>query len=206
MKKMFSMKNELRICVMACLFFLVGNMQMKAQNWRNAPQYHFGVRAGASFTNSWEDSWDGGADTKDLVGSMLGVAFDTKVAKIPFYVETGLYYMNRGLRYEAYRWDNIHSSYDYTENNHSVLVPALISYHAYINKNMSFQPFMGPYLAYGFNDEEIDYGWRMGCGFNAKQFYVNVGVDYGLKDDFEQHEGNVCSVFLTLGWNFRGKR
>lgn len=205
---MFCIEKKLKICVMASLLLLMNGVQVKAQNWRNAPQYHLGVRAGVSLTNSLADAWDGGVDTKELVGPMFGIAFDTKVAKIPFYVETGLYYMNRGLRYEGSYWHDgqVDGYYGYTRNNHSILVPALISYHSYINKNMSFQPFMGPYLAYGFNDEEIDCGWRMGCGFNSKQFYVNLGFDLGFKDDFDHHEGNVSSVFLTLGWNFMGKR
>lgn len=199
------MKKELRIYVMACLLLLIGGVQVKAQNWRNAPQFHFGVRAGFSVTNIAEDWW-GDQDGNNLVAPMAGIAFDTKVAKIPFYVETGLYYMNRG-----YKYDNVWVGGEYrvtreTENNHSFLVPALISYHAYINKDMSFQPFMGPYISYGFDNEEFDCGWRIGCGFNVKQFYINMGCDLGIKDDFDDQWGRTNSFFMTVGWNFLGKK
>ena len=199
------MKKELRIFVMVCLLLLIGGVQVKAQNWRNAPQFHFGVRAGFSVSNIAEDWWGKQFDT-NLVAPMAGVAFDTKVAKIPFYVETGLYYMNRGFRY-----DNVWVGGEYrvtreTENNHSFLVPALISYHAYINKDMSFQPFMGPYISYGFGNEEFDCGWRIGCGFNAKQFYVNMGCDLGVKDNFDDPWGRSNAFFMTVGWNFLGKK
>lgn len=204
---MFSMKKELRIFMMAWLLLLVGGVQVKAQNWRNAPQFHLGVRAGFSVSDLadewWNDDDDYGAS---LTAPMAGIAFDTKVAKIPFYVETGLYYMNRGFKF-----DNIWVGGEYkvtreTENNHSLLVPALISYHAYINKDMSFQPFMGPYLSYGFGSKQFDYGWRFGCGFNAKQLYVNMGVDLGITDNFDAPYSRTDAFFMTVGWNFLGKK
>lgn len=201
------MKKRLMILSVIALV-LGGNQTAEAQNWRNAPQYHFGIRGGISGTTSMDDGGDGDNGTYDLWGPTFGVAFDTKVAKIPFYIETGLYYMNRGQKYDVWSLGDYTPSYAtrYTENNHSLLVPALISYHAYTSRNVSIQPFTGPFFAYGFNDEEFDFGWRLGCGLNVQQFYVNLGVDFGLKDDFERHEGQVSSFFMTVGWNFLGKR
>ncbi len=200
-------KNSLKFSLMALALSSACCLPASAQNWRNAPQYHFGIRAGLSVTNSLDDSWEG-ASTKDLVGPMFGVAFDTKIAKLPFYVETGAYYMNRGLKYSTDGYGPGHhgNSTTWTENNSSIVIPAMISYHAYVNKEMSFQPFMGPFVSFGLDDSETDYGWRLGCGFNAKQFYVNMGVDLGLKDDFDHHEGNISSFFMTVGWNFLGNR
>lgn len=199
------MKKALVVCMMAWLLLFVGGVQVKAQNWRNAPQFHFGVRAGISVSNQVLDWWDDN-DGDVLVAPMTGVAFDTKIAKIPFYVETGLYYMNRGFKYGEVWTDGPHKVTRGTEDNHSFLVPALISYHAYINKNMSFQPFMGPYLSYGFGNEELDYGWRFGCGFNAQQLYVNMGFDLGIKDNFDNPWGRTSAFFVTVGWNILGKR
>lgn len=201
MKKMF--------LVSFAVALLAGGFQTaSAQNWRNAPQYHFGIRGGISGTTSLDDGWDGDNGTYDLWAPTVGLAYDTKIAKIPFYVETGLYYMNRGQKYEVWSVGNYPSTSErYTENNHSLLVPALISYHIYTGKNVSIQPFTGPYFAYGFNDEEFDFGWRIGCGLNVKQFYVNLGADLGLKDSFDSsHYGNVSSFFMTVGWNILGKR
>ena len=193
---------------LAVLAILLGGVQTaSAQNWVNAPQTHLGVRAGISDTYTLADDWDGDYCSKDLVGPVLGVAFDTKIAKLPFYIETGAYYMNRGQKYKV---DGYHDYYGpsstWTENNNSVLIPVLFSYHAYINPTMSFQPFMGPFVSFGLEDDEVDYGVRMGCGFNVKQFYVNMGLDVGLRSDFDTHEGNVSSFFMTIGWNFLGKR
>lgn len=201
------MKANMKMSAIALSLLLGGTASVDAQNWKNAPKEHFGIRAGISSTDVLGDMWDGDNDATALTAPMLGIAYDVKVAKLPFYVETGLYYMNRGQKYKGTsHYNGQFSSYKETVNNHSLLVPALISYHAYVKKDMSIQPFMGPYLAYGFKDEEVDYGWRMGCGFNAKQFYVNVGFDFGLKDDFDTHPGEVSSLFLTVGWNFLGKK
>lgn len=200
-------KQFMKLAVVALL--LGGAQTADAQNWRNAPQSHFGIRAGFSDTNTLADDWDGDYSSKDLFGPMFGVAFDTKIAKLPFYFETGAYFMNRGQKYSIDDWENERPSHHrttYTENNNSIVLPAMVSYHAYINKEMSFQPFMGPFVSFGLEDSETDYGLRMGCGFNVKQFYVNMGMDIGLRNDFETHEGHVSSFFMTVGWNFLGKR
>lgn len=200
------MKKEILNFVLVAAL-LVSAQNMAAQNWLNAPKSHFGIRAGIAATNTLADDWDGDYGSTDLISPMAGIAYDTRIAKIPFYVETGLYFLDRGQKYKIDR-NGYHHSYATTEreSNFSMLVPAVISYHAYTGKNISIQPFMGPYLAYGFSDEEIDYGWRLGCGLNIKQFYVNMGYDIGLKDDFDTHEGHVSTAFITVGWNFLGKR
>ena len=203
------MKKQM-MSLMAVATLLLGGVQTTtAQNWRNAPQYHFGVRAGLSDTQAFSSDWVGDCSSKDKFGPVVGVAFDTKIAELPFYIETGGYFMNRGLKYAADVWydDNQrHRHVSWSEDNNSLLIPVMLSYHAYINKTMSFQPFFGPYVAFGFEDDATDYGLRMGCGFNVKQFYVNTGFDVGLRKDFDTHEGNVCSLFMTVGWNFLGKR
>ena len=195
--------KQTMITMAATVLLLAATAQTAtAQRWKDAPQVHFGVRAGLSVTEPL-DSWDGDNDDQALTAPSVGVAFDTKVAHIPFYVETGLYYMNRGCRYTATSYSNHHAAVStYTADNHSVLIPALISYHAYVADKVAIQPFMGPYLAYGFDADDTDFGWRFGCGLNVKQMYVNLGFDLGLKDEYNY----TSSFFVTLGWNFIGKK
>lgn len=204
------MKKKMLNWLAVSALLLGGVQTTNAQNWLNAPQYHFGVRAGISDTQALADDWDGDYCSKDKLGPMVGVALDAKIAKLPFYIETGAYFMNRGWKYSADLYHDTPSHgyhrVTWSEDNSSLLIPVMLSYHAYINKTMSFQPFFGPYVAFGFEDDATDYGLRMGCGFNIKQFYVNMGVDAGLRSDFNTHEGNVSSLFMTVGWNFIGKR
>lgn len=203
------MKKKI-VALMAVVALLIGGVQTAiAQNWLNAPQYHLGVRVGFSDTQALADNWDGDNGSTDKFGPMAGVAFDTKIAQLPFYIETGAYFMNRGLKYTADYWNENHQYHrhvSWSEDNNSLLIPVMLSYHAYINKTMALQPFFGPYVAFGFEDDATDYGLRMGCGFNVKQFYVNMGLDFGLRSDFNTHEGEVSSAFMTVGWNFLGKR
>lgn len=186
-----------KFMILSAIALLVGGIQTtSAQNWRNAPQCHFGIRGGISSTNSFLESWGVDDGTNSLTAPTFGISFDTKIAKIPFYVETGLYYMNRG-----YKDDDENNSYKVSQeecDNHSLLVPALISYHAYVGKNVALQPFFGPFISYGFDEEEFDCGWRLGCGISVKKFYANFGFDLCVI--------TVGSIFATVGWNFLGNR
>ena len=204
--KKTNMKLTLMKTAAAVLLLAATTQNAVAQRWRDAPRFHLGVRAGVSTTVPLE-SWDG-SDSGELTAPMAGVAFDTRVATIPFYIETGIYYMNRGCQTSGrVYYGNTAHSYTYTENNHSLLIPALISYHAYVADKVSLQPFMGPYVTLSMNSNETgDYGWRFGCGINVKQIYANVGFDLGLKNNFYFHEGNVSSLFVNVGWNFIGKK
>ena len=47
------------------------------------------------------------------------------------------------------------------------------------------------------NEDEIDFGCRMGVGFNKKHLYINCGYDisgnYGVGED---------AFFVSVGYNF----
>ena len=149
-----------------------------AQKWKDAPKVILGVRGGLTIApTDWE-----GSNIK--VFPAAGVAASFRIAKLPFYVETGLYYTNRFV---------------YGRDNHSLLVPALLSYHIPLKKDMSLQPFMGPFLSYGFagDDVGIDRGWRTGIGFNKKHFYINCGYDYSFGNGVDED-----AIFVGVGYNF----
>lgn len=191
-----------------CLMLLAGvSHNAAAQKWLDAPKYHLGVRLGYMETNVRHDIhlFDGHGDM-NCQSVTAGAAFDVKLTKIPFYLETGLYYSNRGV-------DVVDGSRRYARDNHSLLVPAMLSYHIYPGTNVSIQPFAGPFVAYNFGFEMPDYGLRLGCGVNYKQAYLNVGCDIGMRDNmfynkegFYEDDGNLTSIFVTVGWNFLGNR
>lgn len=169
------MKNIIKNIALAVL--LCTSSTALAQNWANAPKVILGVRGGLTFApTDWE-----GSNIK--VFPTTGASASFRIAKLPFYVETGLYYTNRF----------VYDDYD----NHSLLSPALFSYHIHFKKDMSLQPFMGPFLAYGFDEADIDGGWRMGVGFNNKHFYVNCGYDYSFNYGVDED-----ALFVSVGYNF----
>ncbi len=185
------MKKELRIIVLA--MFSVMALQASAKfypAYKNAPKMHIGARAGVTF--SYMDY----SNAEVLAAPYGGFAIDFKVAKLPIYIETGAYYMDKGCRYEGV-WN---SNHEFTDHNHSILTPAVASYHFYIGKNMTLQPFTGFYTAYGFDYEKLDFGLREGVAFTYNNFYTNMGINAGVveQDGDQEH----VSLFLTVGVNF----
>lgn len=174
-----------------CFFSLLSQAQI-VENLEY-PSFHFGIR-GAYTSNRAFFSGDGTSDSK-IFGS-LGLAMDFRIASIPLYLETGWYYMNKG-------WEGSEDcDYDggYDTDNHSVIMPMLASYHLYLTDNMSIQPFAGPYIGYGVDEERFDYGLRTGIGWNLGRLYVNTGYDFG----FEREGYRTGTYFCTVGFNFCG--
>lgn len=109
------------------------------------------------------------------------------------YLETGLYYINRGVKGES-------NGYYCEDDDHGMMMPLLASYHLYFTDNMSIQPFVGPYIGYGFDSERVDYGIRTGIGWNFGRLYANAGYDFGFEVDGYKNN----TVFVTIGFNFGG--
>lgn len=188
------MKKLLRFTLLTA--FAVVSLQTSAKfypAYKNAPQMHIGVRSGITFSTMDYDN------AEALVAPYGGLALDFKVSKLPIYIETGAYYMDKGCRYESW-WDNHHNHNDYTDHNHSIYMPAVVSYHFYIGKTMTLQPFSGFYTSYGFDYKKADFGVREGAAFTYNQLYANMGVNIGVveQDGDKEH----MSLFLTVGVNF----
>lgn len=159
-------------------------------------RFHMGIRGGLTVNTIGE------ADA--LAFPYGGIAMDFKVAPIPIYVESGVYYMNKG-----YTTDGGNASHD-----HSILVPVLASYHVPVlsGNKMSVQPFAGGYVSYNFDTEKEDYGVRIGCGWNYGRLYANVGYDIGVKP-YEVHVSRYDTkdyfnntLFVTIGFNWAGAK
>lgn len=181
MKKVFVRWSVAMFLTTAC------SLPVNAQYWREAPKYHIGVRAGGCLSTE-EDA--------ECVkpGFQGGFAGDVKIAKLPFYLESGVYFYTKAAND---RYANL-----ITESNACIELPLLLSYHIYTGKHTSIQPFEGGYAAIsltgGYNPE---WGIRMGCGVEHKKFYGALGLDYGYR--FEHSTSWLCaSLFATVGVNF----
>lgn len=185
--------------ILVMMTALLMGIGVQAQNWRDAPKVILGVRGGFSAGNVT----DSHGATDDLFGLTGGFSASFRIAVIPFYVETGLYYENMGYK--------VHDE-KYSDN--SLVVPAMISYHAYVKKDMTIQPFIGPSIIYSGEADELDLGLRVGCGFSYKQFYAGLGVDLNLSKDngdydycWDEHYWSYDdnfngAAFVTVGVNF----
>ncbi len=191
--------------------------QFDAAN-KNAVKSHIGVRAGVGISTYNLD------DSRLLVTPLIGLAFDYKIASIPLYFDSGVYYMDLGTGIKAFKhsYHMVSSQYpngrpeDKTTHilhNHSLMIPAGVSYHLYLSNKIVLQPFSGIYLSYGITNEKIDVGLREGVGMSFGKFYTNFGVNLGLirqngKVEVDNDYDIVVekclqsSAFLSIGYNF----
>lgn len=164
---------------------------------RNAPRFHFGLRAGLTST-SIEEGYS-------LLFPYGGLAMDFRISPLPIYLESGLYYMNRGfLDYNNYGYDN-----------NSLVIPFTVGYHAYLSDKMSLQPSFGVFHSYSLDYEKFDFGFRIGIGWNYKRLYLNLGYDIGSYQieyessawgHYNTYTGIATTVFTTIGFNLAGRR
>lgn len=181
------------------MFAIMATLSVNAQIVKNMeyPKAHFGIRAAFTSNTLTSDIREGGmtfsakSDAKAFVSG--GLAVDFRVASLPLYLETGAYYINRGYKYS-------YNSFEEGFDNHSVMMPLLMSYHLYLTDNMAVQPFVGPFVEYGIDAEQVNSGIRAGVGYNFGRLYVNVGYDFGFNIDERKNN----TVFATIGFNFAG--
>lgn len=173
MGKIISIMKKILVATAMLLFF---NNIVMAGNDTKPSNIKFALRGGITFAPT---DWD---ETNINVYPTIGLSADFGISKLPFFIETGVYLTNR---------------YIMTDNNISILAPALISYHIQMEKDMTIQPFIGPFIAYGFDYEEADVGVRMGVGLSINKLYTNCGYDISASNGFDED-----AFFLSIGYNF----
>lgn len=193
----------------------------RKENPREPDRFHMGLRAAfTSNSQTWEDAKLNGlsfeADPLPFVAGGLG--FDFQVAPIPLFLESGVYYMNKGFTIDQAKYN---TNLDEIQHMHEITVPLVVSYHINVAPNCFVQPFFGAFFGVALTDGDMwdiadaedalfDAGLRLGCGFNFGRLYVNLGYDAGLtkmevskKYDFTVSTG---TFFATLGFNWAGSR
>ncbi len=179
--------------------------------------YGFRVGFGLATVNSDSKYLDA---NKVRTGLNVGLAAGFLLTyQAPLYLETGLYYNEKGGK-STYNGDKFTYSLNYLE------VPFVVKYRMPVGQGVTVEPFLGGFLscgvdgkikdfaqreAYGsFSDDyddnfkRFDGGLRLGCGLGVGNFYLEGSYDIGLanvgKDDFDDtHTG--C-FNLTVGVNF----
>lgn len=193
-------KSIKKMAVVAMMLVAGSTMTVNAQLLSEKPRVHLGIRGGVSASSY---SGDG---IKSKIFPMGGFAVDFKVAPLPLYLESGLYYVNRGYKLDIpddYYYD------DESTNNQAIEMPIVVSYHYYLNDKMSIQPFFGGFISQVFDgpNDDLDYGLRLGTGFNYGRAYASIGYDFGLKNWGEDgHSSKSGLFFFNIGFNFLGSK
>lgn len=231
----------------AALLFVIGSVAAHAQNYRNsryydrntgrlnysqptathshyagydrtmrAPYSYVGLRIGPTFSTVTSDDYAmkaSSARTGLNVGLATGVAMSRYT---PIYFESGFYYTQKGGKSSGA--DAYSFNLDYLE------VPLTVKYVIMTAPQVSIQPYLGGYLAYGVNGKIKDYdynkvysafggngdfqrfdgGLKVGCGLNYDVLYAEIAYEYGLSDISRNDLSSThnSSVMLNVGLNF----
>lgn len=186
-----------------------GSSSHRSRTMDGACDRYVGLRIGPSFTtvNSDDPLLDGGSMK---TGLNVGVAFGTSVSSAaPLYLESGLYYTEKGGKGKNVDNGKFTYNLDYLE------IPLVFKYRYAFDDYFKLEPFFGGYFAVGVGGKIKDYGnrtayssfsndtqesfkrcdggLRFGVGASYDMFYMELGYDLGL--------ANVCHDMFDTSRN-----
>lgn len=201
-----------------------------ASRWRDYRRSsYFGLRFGLNVPTVRYKGTGGEAQTNPLPRYHIGLVYGNKLGDgLPFFLESGLIYTEKGTEIEATEEVEFKKCYmRYLE------IPIVLKYKLNTNTDdFTVQPFFGGFMAVGVGGttklydsrtkidpfgadryKRFDAGIRVGCGMAFQNFYFEMGYDIGLfniagrnyseyhYDDFDGHirTGNLT---VTLGVDF----
>ena len=174
---------------------------------------YYGVRLGGTLASISSDIKGMDIDSK-LGMTLAGVIGIRLSSSVPVFLESGLYYSERGGKDCGYN---------------NLEVPLLIKYGFKATDEIAILPFVGPYFAYAFSgktkiddgtgkkvkvgtfDEKewmglkrANMGFKFGCGAEYNHLYLEVGYQLGVTnvskmDDVSAHSN---ALFANFGVNF----
>ena len=171
---------------------------------------YYGVRFGGTIA-----SINGDVSIGTKVGMTLAGVIGLRVSSTtPLFLESGLYYTQRGAK---------NSDYNITHNN--LEIPLVIKYGIQATNEIAVLPFFGPYFAYGVSTDESlknEYaklndirvnrnhmGFKIGCGAEYNKLYAEVGYQFGvtniIDDEFAAGKDKSArnnALFINVGVNF----
>ena len=170
---------------------------------------YYGIRLGMTSA-----SLSGDFDSDSKVGMTLAGVIGLRVSDTtPVFLESGLYYTERGAKNVGYN---------------NLEVPILIKYGIKATDDIALLPFIGPYFSYAFSgktkiagvdgktkvgtfDEKkwmglnrANMGFKIGCGAEYNKLYLEIGYQLGVTnvskdDDLSVHSN---AFFANFGINF----
>lgn len=184
--------------------FSSGGFELDKQN------LYYGVRFGGTIASINGDISIGSKVGMTLAG-VIGLRLSSST---PLFLESGLYYTQRGAK---------DSDYNITHNN--LEIPVVIKYGIKATDEIAVLPFFGPYFAYGIStDEKLksdfakandirvnrnNMGFKIGCGAEYNKIYAEIGYQFGVTNiiDDEYKAGTDQSshnnaLFFNVGVNF----
>ena len=172
---------------------------------------YYGVRFGGTLA-----SMNGDLSVGSKVGLTLAGVIGLRISSsAPVFLESGLYYTQRGAKDD---------DYEITHNN--LEIPLVIKYGFQVSDDIALLPFFGPYFAYGIStDEKLksnyaenhdvrvnrnNMGFKLGCGAEYNKIYLELGYQFGItniiddefSDEWKNKSARNNALFLNFGVNF----
>lgn len=176
---------------------------------------YYGIRIGMNASHIGGDAAKFAPDGSKAGLTLAGVIGLRLSDTTPIFLESGLYYTEKGGKGTDTGVDpvktNATTSLNYLE------IPVLVKYGVKATDDIAVLPFFGPYFATAiggktnkhsaFNKDyfkHFDTGFKLGCGMEYNMLYLELGYQFGLtniskNDDFSAHNGN---FFANFGVNF----
>lgn len=182
---------------------------------------YYGLRIGMSMANLSGDDVDMDAKTGLTLAGVIGLRLSEGV---PVFLESGLYYTERGAKKEK-------TSVGYN----NLEIPVLVKYGFQATDEIAVLPFLGPVFSYGISGKTKQYettssgaielvkrgtfdekkaitgglkrpnmGIKVGCGAEWNNLYLEAGYQFGLTNIAKADELSIHSnaLFLNFGVNF----
>ena len=172
---------------------------------------YYGVRFGGTLA-----SMNGDLSVGSKVGLTLAGVIGLRLSNTaPVFLESGLYYTQRGAKDD---------DYEITHNN--LEIPLVVKYGFQVSNEIALLPFFGPYFAYGVStDEKLksnyaenhdvrvnrnNMGFKLGCGAEYNKIYLELGYQFGItniiddefSDEWKNKSARNNALFLNFGVNF----
>ena len=207
MKKIFTAIVAMVLAAPAFAQFSSGGFELDKQN------LYYGVRLGMTVADLGGD-----AETDSKVGMTLGGVVGLRVSQsTPLFLESGLYYTERGAKDVGYS---------------NLEIPLLIKYGIKATDDIAILPFVGPYFAracwgktktyddetgktvkVGTFDEDkaftgglkrLNMGFKVGCAAEYNKLYLEVGYQFGVSNIAKADDLTIRSnaFFANFGVNF----
>ena len=180
---------------------------------------YFGLRVGPSFSAVSSDDFNlNGSSVKTGVNAGFAAGFPVS-AFIPLYIETGLYYTEKGGK------GNVNGN-RFTYNLDYLELPFVFKYKHYFTPEFAIEPYLGGYAALGVAGKIKDFdnrsayssfssdtrqsfrrgdaGLKFGCGASFSILHLDLSYDLGLADvcrdgfDASHNRAFTMSVGLTF--------
>ena len=165
---------------------------------------YYGVRFGGTLASISGDKSIGTKVGLTLAG-VIGLRLSSSS---PVFLESGLYYTQRGAKNDLY---------EITHNN--LEIPLVVKYGFKATDEIALLPFIGPYFAYAVSadqkalDDKIEdpnrvyrnnMGFKLGCGAEYNKLYLELGYQFGITNiwDSDAITGHNNALFLNFGVNF----